>query len=127
MFNDYLFLITEWIGTIAFAISGSLVAISCNLDLFGVLTVGCVTAVGGGITRDLLMGVTPPPIFQNPQILLLAALTSVVVFIVSAINVRKFKEFRKKLETVNIFFGHIGHCHIVTIKKRQSGIIIFKI
>ena len=45
----------EWIGTVSFAVSGALVAIRCSLDFFGVITVGCVTAVGGGILRDVLV------------------------------------------------------------------------
>ena len=54
MLRDILIHIMEWIGTIAFAVSGSLVAISCSLDLFGVIIIGCITAVGGGIMRDIL-------------------------------------------------------------------------
>lgn len=48
------------VGTIASAVSGSLVAIGASLDMFGVLFVGCATAVGGGgILRDILVGNTP--------------------------------------------------------------------
>ncbi len=48
MVGEVIIAVMEWIGTVAFAVSGSLVAIGCGLDLFGVLMVGCVTAVGGG-------------------------------------------------------------------------------
>ncbi|MEL6917537.1 MAG: TRIC cation channel family protein, partial [Bacteroidota bacterium] len=47
------------LGTIAFAISGVLVAIRKKLDLFGVFIVAFVTAVGGGTLRDILIGHTP--------------------------------------------------------------------
>ncbi|AWH84671.1 hypothetical protein HYN59_05840 [Flavobacterium album] len=47
------------IGTLAFAISGALTAINKKLDLFGVLTIAFVTAVGGGTLRDVLTGSTP--------------------------------------------------------------------
>lgn len=55
----------EIIGIIAAVVSGSLVAIGAGMDMFGVIFVGCITAVGGGITRDLLLGITPPAIFTN--------------------------------------------------------------
>lgn len=46
-------------GTIAFAISGVLVAMDKRLDVFGVLIIAFVTAIGGGTLRDLLIGNTP--------------------------------------------------------------------
>lgn len=72
MISEIIVSVLEWIGTVAFAVSGSLVAIGCSLDLFGVLTVGCVTAVGGGIMRDLLIGKIPPQIFFRPTVVLVA-------------------------------------------------------
>ncbi|UII76357.1 trimeric intracellular cation channel family protein [Flagellimonas sp. HMM57] len=47
------------LGTVAFAISGVLVAMEKRLDLFGVLIIAFVTAIGGGTLRDLLIGNTP--------------------------------------------------------------------
>ena len=47
------------LGTIAFAISGVLVAMDKKLDLFGVVIIAFVTAIGGGTLRDLLIGNTP--------------------------------------------------------------------
>ena len=101
-------LILEIIGTVAFAISGAFVAIKGKLDIFGVIFVGCITAVGGGMTRDLLIGATPPAIFSNWYILLIAALTSTVVFIIAYIYREKFDSVREKIEHVNNFFDAIG-------------------
>ena len=108
MINELLITITEWIGTAAFAVSGALVAVSCGLDLFGVVIVGCVTAVGGGMTRDLLIGNTPPLVFSNPAMLALAVLTALVVFVVAYIDAKRFQDIRAKLEKVNIFFDALG-------------------
>ncbi len=47
------------LGTIAFAISGVLVALAKRMDPFGVFIIAFVTAVGGGTLRDLLIGQTP--------------------------------------------------------------------
>ena len=55
----------DLIGTAAFAASGAWVAVRRRMDLFGVLVLGLVTAVGGGTLRDLLVGDLPPFSLQN--------------------------------------------------------------
>jgi uncharacterized membrane protein YeiH len=106
MFN--ILLILEIIGTISFAVSGAFVAIKARFDIFGVLVVGCVTAVGGGITRDLLIGATPPAIFFKWYIALIAAVAALGVFILSYIYRKKFDEVRGKIEYINNVFDAIG-------------------
>ncbi len=54
-----LFSILDILGTIAFAISGALSAINRKFDLFGIFIIAFVTALGGGILRDVLIGHTP--------------------------------------------------------------------
>ena len=98
----------EILGTIAFAISGAFVAIDSCLDIFGVVFVSCITAVGGGIVRDLLLGINPPTIFKAYHICLIAMLTSLIVFILAYITRQKFKSLRMKIEHVNNFFDAIG-------------------
>ncbi len=49
----------ELAGTIAFAISGIRMASAKRFDLFGAFVVGLVTAIGGGTTRDLMLGLPP--------------------------------------------------------------------
>ena len=51
--------IIDYIGTFAFAISGIRLASAKRFDWFGAYVVGAATAIGGGTTRDLLLGVTP--------------------------------------------------------------------
>ncbi len=54
-----LFFILDLLGTMAFAISGALVGREKRLDLFGILTLAFVTAIGGGTLRDVIIGITP--------------------------------------------------------------------
>lgn len=54
-----MFYTIDILGTIAFAISGVLIAFDKKMDLFGILIIAFVTAVGGGTLRDLLIGNTP--------------------------------------------------------------------
>ena len=53
------FQIIDILGTIAFAISGVLVALNKKMDPFGVLIIAFVTAVGGGTLRDVMIGIEP--------------------------------------------------------------------
>lgn len=74
--------IMEMLGTIAFAASGAMVGIRKEMDIFGVCVLGYVTAVGGGMIRDVILGITPPNVFRNPDYALVAVLTSLIVFVV---------------------------------------------
>lgn len=71
----------EIIGTIAFAISGALVAIEKKLDLFGITFLAITTAVGGGIFRDIIIGSTPPTAFVNPAFCFIGIITALIVFL----------------------------------------------
>ena len=77
----YFITFLELAGTVAFAASGAMTAMKINMDVFGVIILGLVTAVGGGIIRDITLGITPPATFRNPVYALAATITAVIVFI----------------------------------------------
>ena len=79
MENSIIFAI-EIIGTIAFASSGAMLGIRKNLDIFGVVVLGLCVAVGGGIVRDIILGLTPPSAFRDPSYALTALVTAVLLF-----------------------------------------------
>ncbi|MGB0979580.1 MAG: trimeric intracellular cation channel family protein, partial [Croceimicrobium sp.] len=56
--QDLIFVL-DLLGTLVFAISGVIAAVDRKFDLVGAFIIGFVTALGGGTTRDLLMGNTP--------------------------------------------------------------------
>ena len=72
--------ILEMAGTIAFAASGAMVGVQRGMDIFGISVLGVVTAVGGGATRDIILGIVPPGMFQNPIYTIVATVTSCIVF-----------------------------------------------
>lgn len=74
-------MIIEYIGTIAFAISGAIIAIENRMDILGVMILGTTTAVGGGIMRDIIIGRNVPIVFENPIYLIIAFITTILVFI----------------------------------------------
>lgn len=108
MLPEIILFALEIIGTVAFAVSGAFVAIKVRFDIFGVLVIGCITAVGGGITRDMLIGATPPAIFSKIYIVGIACLASLIVFIVAYIKRKKFDEIRERIEHINNIFDAIG-------------------
>jgi len=68
--------IMEYAGTIAFAISGALVAGRKHMDIVGVVMLGTIVAVGGGTTRDLLVGEVPVFWINNPTFVIVGAITA---------------------------------------------------
>lgn len=72
--------VLDYFGTVVFALAGVLAAAHRRLDLFGVIIVGIVTAVGGGTLRDLILGRLPVFWVEANQYIWLAIATSVIVF-----------------------------------------------
>ena len=81
MTKEFIF-IMDLMGTVAFAISGSMTAVEQGMDLFGILILALTTATGGGFIRDLTIGSLPPVVFRNPIYMILSFLTAGIVFLV---------------------------------------------
>ena len=69
----------EQVGIAAFSISGAITGIRKKMDLFGVILLGIVTAVGGGVLRDVIIGETPVA-FRNPGYTVIAFCAALVIF-----------------------------------------------
>lgn len=70
----------EFLGIVAFAASGALAAVAARLDVFGVVVLGLTTALGGGVLRDVLLGIHPPTTLRSWPYLVVPAATSLLVF-----------------------------------------------
>lgn len=75
--------VLDLLGTFAFAISGALTGVRHRFDVFGILVLAFVTAVSGGIVRDLLIGAVPPAAFESWHYLATALLAGVITFVFS--------------------------------------------
>jgi uncharacterized membrane protein YeiH len=76
-----LLLALDLTGTFAFALNGALTACRVtNLDIIGVTTLGMITALGGGIVRDILIDYLPPATFSDWRYLAVAAGGSLLAF-----------------------------------------------
>jgi uncharacterized membrane protein YeiH len=74
------FHVLDLVGTAAFAISGATAGVRHGFDLFGVLVLAFVTAVSGGIVRDLLIGSVPPAALRDWHYLAAALLAGILTF-----------------------------------------------
>lgn len=105
---DELIYALEIIGAAAFAVSGAMAALEHDADIFGVIFLAVVTALGGGVIRDLLLGVTPPKMFVSYVYLAVAALAALVVFADAYVRREKYRKHRDKLDSINNMFDAVG-------------------
>lgn len=102
------YFVIDILGTVAFAISGVLVAMDKKLDLFGVFIIAFVTAVGGGTLRDILIGNTP--VFWLHEPIYVSIIIATVIL--SIIFVKQLKYLRTTLflfDTIGIgLFTMVG-------------------
>ena len=104
------FQILEHVGVLAFAISGALVAIDNETDIFGVIFLSFITSFGGGIIRDLCLGL-PVPLFFTPNytsLLLVCLVTSLAVFFFAMLFKNRFVKNEKLLDTINNYIDAVG-------------------
>jgi len=84
----------DLIGTLAFAITGAFKAKNLELNIFGVVFLGIITAVGGGTFRDLIIGRTPLFYLKDPNYLLIAILGGVAIYFIPQVFKRGYSWFR---------------------------------
>lgn len=105
------FFIVDLVGTIAFSISGIVLARKENYDIFGAYALAAMPALGGGITRDLLVGRRPLAVLQTPAYILAVFFTVTVAFLVVAFLDRR----GEKDDFENSFFSRRSFNVIVEI------------
>lgn len=71
----------DLLGTFVFALSGGMLAVRHRLDIFGVLVLSVAAGIAGGMTRDLLLGATPPAALGDERYLMTALAAGGAVFI----------------------------------------------
>jgi uncharacterized membrane protein YeiH len=105
--------IFDLLGTAAFAISGALAAIDKKYDVFGVIFVAFITALGGGTTRDMMLGITPVSWMQDLTYFYVVMTAVAITFLLSS----KIMKWRKTL----FLFDSIG-LGVFTIAGMQKAI-----
>ena len=109
--------VLDLVGIFVFAISGALVGVRKELDLFGVLVLAGTTGLGGGFLRDLLIGATPPAALADWRYLLVPVGAGLVTF--------AYHPTLGRLEPyVNVFdaFGLSLFCVTGAVKAAEYGL-----
>ena len=106
--NNLLFTAVEMIGMVAFALYGALVGLKYRLDLFGILLMGVTASLGGGVIRDLLIGCIPPAMFRDYRYLLVAVVTSLVVFFAAYLSRGRYHRYEARVEALANIFDALG-------------------
>lgn len=79
-----LLLALDLTGTFVFGLNGALTAVrTARLDIVGVVTLGMITALGGGVIRDVLIGAIPPATFRDWRYFTLAIAGGLIAFVLS--------------------------------------------
>jgi len=78
-----LFLVLDLLGVAVLAFSGALAAIRARLDVFGVVVLGVITSLGGGVIRDVLLGITPPSTLRQWPCLTVATVVGLGTFLIA--------------------------------------------
>ena len=90
--------VLDLVGTFAFALNGALTAVrAAHVDIVGVVTLGMITAVGGGIIRDILLGALPPATFVDWRYLTVAAAGGLLAFLFS----RRLSRFSRAIDVLD--------------------------
>ncbi|HFI0079377.1 TPA: trimeric intracellular cation channel family protein [Streptococcus suis] len=107
---DLFLIICNYIGTIAFAVSGAIKGFKKKLDIFGISLLSIITAVGGGIIRDTMANRIPAAL-TDPKAIYLSIGVAIIMYII-VINLKQDQPLDKKmvhfLSQINLVFDAIG-------------------
>jgi len=84
VFNPTVEEVLNLIGTFVFALSGALLAVGKNYDIVGMIVLAGITAIGGGVIRDLIIGAIPPAAFTDASYFWIPLLAVVLTFFAHA-------------------------------------------
>lgn len=121
----HIFDIFSIIGTIAFAMSGAFVAMEEEYDILGVLVLGLVTAFGGGIVRNVLIGVPVTTLWGQNDLILLAVLSVLIAFILPLPWIRHWKRAEVFFDAIGLSaFAIQGALYATEMKHPMSAVLV---
>ncbi|ANS74623.1 hypothetical protein AWM70_08520 [Paenibacillus yonginensis] len=113
------------IGTIAFAVSGALVAMEEEYDVLGVVVLGLATAFGGGIIRNILIGVPVTTIWTQGPLMLIACISIAAAFLVPVSWIRHWKKGEAWFDAIGLgAFAIQGALYAVKMNHPASAVAV---
>lgn len=120
--RELVIFVMEMFGTVAFAASGAMIGVQKKMDIFGVCVLGVVTAVGGGMTRDIILGIIPPNVFQHPVYVIVATAASCLVFVLEYFRKNLLeRDFKSVYDRAMLLMDSLG-LGIFTVVGVHTGI-----
>ncbi|MDQ1909201.1 trimeric intracellular cation channel family protein [Paenibacillus sp. GD4] len=113
------------IGTIAFATSGAVVAMEEEYDILGVFVLGFVTAFGGGVVRNVLIGIPVPTLWNQGFYLKTALIAAFIVFIFPVNWIRRWKSWEIIFDAIGLSaFSIQGALYATQMNVPLSAVIV---
>ncbi|WP_248925622.1 trimeric intracellular cation channel family protein [Paenibacillus hamazuiensis] len=113
------------IGTVAFAVSGAVVAMEEEYDILGVFVLGLVTAFGGGVVRNLLIGVPVTTLWSQGLYLKTAVIATALVFFLPVSWINRWKTWESLFDAVGLSaFSIQGALYAVNMHHPVSAVIV---
>lgn len=108
MYTENIMNIIAVIGVISFAISGAMAAVNKRMDPFGIVVLAVITASGGGIIRDVILGILPPNAFTDCTYILIASAAALTVYFTAHIFKDSYMRNTAMIDGINNIFDAIG-------------------
>lgn len=121
----YIFDIFSIIGTIAFAVSGAVVAMEEEYDILGIMVLGLATAFGGGVIRNVLIGVPVTTLWAQGPLIILAIVSIVVAFLLPLKWIRHWKRMEALFDAIGLSaFAIQGALYATHMKHPLSAVMV---
>lgn len=121
----HLFDVFSIIGTIAFAMSGAFVAMEEEYDILGVVVLGLVTAFGGGIIRNVLIGVPVTTLWSQGDLIMLAMISVFVAFVLPLGLIQHWKKTEALFDAIGLSaFAIQGALYATQMNHPMSAVIV---
>ncbi|KIL34739.1 membrane protein [Cohnella kolymensis] len=98
----HVFDIFSLIGTIAFAVSGAIVAMEEEYDILGVFVLGLATAFAGGVIRNLLIGIPVTTLWNQGPLLTTAGIAILIVFLLPVHWIHRWKRSEAFFDAIGL-------------------------
>ncbi|AWB44847.1 hypothetical protein DCC85_11875 [Paenibacillus sp. CAA11] len=121
----HIFDIFSIIGTIAFAMSGAFVAMEEDYDILGIMVLGLATAFGGGIVRNVLIGVPVTTLWSQGPLIMLAIFSVIAAFVLPMSWIKHWKRTEVLFDAIGLSaFAIQGALYATQMKHPISAVIV---
>lgn len=113
------------IGTIAFAVSGAIVAMEEEYDILGVFVLGLVTAFGGGVVRNMLIGVPITSLWSHGYLLKIAIIAMTIAFLLPLNWIQRWRRSEAFFDAIGLSaFAIQGALYATEMKHPLSAVLV---